>query len=348
MSGCLVDQQITIENCTNQAQWDEYVARNPKAVNYHRWLWGDIIQKTYGHSTYRLCAQVAGQIQGILPLTLVRSRLFGKCLVSVPFFSYGGVLAEDAATANLLLTRAVEMAREVSARHIELRGSQFDTSWVAQSHKVTMQVALPATTDELWNRMSSGIRNKIRNARKHGLRVEWTGIEGVGTFYEIFARNMRDLGTPVYPKSWFENIVGGNPDDSRFLLIWDGQQAVAAGIAICHGSIIEWPWSASLLESRKKYSAVLMYWSLLEWGVQNGYKTADLGRCTPGSGTHEFKRHFGCQELSLDWYYWTAPGVSPPQLRNDNPKYRLATRMWQKLPLAVANRLGPKIVRGIP
>jgi FemAB-related protein (PEP-CTERM system-associated) len=159
---------------------------------------------------------------------------------------------------------------------------------------------------------------------------------------------MRNLGTPVYPKSWFENLSKQFPADVRLISLFDGDECVASGLLTCYGKSLELPWSATLLNSRKKYSAVLMYWTILEWAIQNGYKSVDFGRCTRGSGVYEFKRHWGCQERVLHWYYWLEEGRPVPELRPENPKYRLATNVWKRLPIGVANFLGPRIVRSIP
>ena len=132
------------------------------------------------------------------------------------------------------------------------------------------------------------------------------------------------------------------------LTLWDGGDPVAGTVITTFRDAVELPWIASLPEERKHYSTVLLYWTALEWAVENGFRSVDLGRCTPGGGTYQFKRQWECEERPLRWYYWLAPGVPLPNLRPDNPRYRLAIRVWQKLPLGVANWLGPRIVRSIP
>src|SRR4051794_23788890 len=196
---------MNVELCNDPGLWDAYVKTAPDASNYHRWVWKDVIQDACGHETYHLAALSNGRIQGVLPLSWMKSRLFGNFLVSVPFFSYGGVLAcgEDARVA--LLGRAVELARRLGARHIELRqGAESNVGWRDLTAKVTMEVPLPATVDELWNRLSPKHRKRIRFARKSGLTVEWGGRDAVDDFYAVFATNMRNLGTPVYSRAWFE------------------------------------------------------------------------------------------------------------------------------------------------
>ena len=136
--------------------------------------------------------------------------------------------------------------------------------------------------------------------------------------------------------------------DARILTLFDEGNPVATTLITNFRELVELPWIASAPEARKQYSTVLLYWTALEWAISQGYSRVDLGRCTPGGGVYEFKRQWQCEEVPLHWYYWLAPGVRTPELRPSNPRFRLAVRVWQKLPLGVANWLGPRIVRSIP
>jgi FemAB-related protein (PEP-CTERM system-associated) len=338
---------ITAKICEDPVLWDSFVESMPEASNYHRWIWRRAIEDTFGHKGYYLAAGDGG-IQAVLPLFCVRSRMFGSSLVSVPFFSYGGVLDRSAEARDVLLSLAIDLANQLNVPHIELRqGNPIDIKWRETASKVTMEMQLPPGSEELWNSLNTGMRNKIRNGRKQGFRIQWGGVEDVRHFYPIFAANMRNLGSPVYPRSWFENMCRSCPE-VRVLSLWDGGQAVASAFLVGSGQTLEVPWSASLPESRKKYAPVLMYWTFLEWAAQNGYRRVDLGRCTPGGGTYEFKRHWNPEERALHWYHWLAPEARLPDVRPDNTRYHLAVQMWKHLPLPIANILGPRIVRGIP
>jgi serine/alanine adding enzyme len=340
---------LKVENCTDPFAWDAYVRQAPGASTYHQWAWKQVIEETYGHPTYYLAASSEGVLQGTLPLVSIRSRLFGNFLVSLPFFNYGGMLTSTPESQQELLANAIALARDLGARHIELRqGAPCQIDWQDASAKVAMVVVLPKSVGELWGQLSSRLRNKIRHARKHGFQCRWGGIELVSSFYSVFATNMRNLGTPVYPRSWFDNVCRLLADHCRILSLWEGERPVAATLLTTFRDRVELPWIASLPEERKNYSTVLLYWTALEWALQSGYSQADLGRCTPGGGTYQFKLQWNCQERMLHWYYWLAPGASVPHLRPDNPRFRLAIWLWQRLPLGVANRLGPRIVRSIP
>jgi len=340
---------MRIEICRDAAKWDAYVASMANASNYHRWNWKHVIEDTFGHEAFYLAALEGEAIQGILPLFRMRSRLFGHFLVSIPFFSYGGVLASDSMASEGLLSHAAKLGEELGVSHIELRqGGSAATNWRDTSAKVIMEVELPQTVQELSDRISPKMRKRIRFARKNGLEPQWAGADAVGSFYSVFSTNMRNLGTPVYPQSWFENLFKQFPNEIKILNLNEGDKTVASALVSVYRDTVELPWAATLPESREKFSPLLQYWTLLEWALENGYKRVDLGRCTPGSGNHEFKKRWECVEKQLHWYYWLADGRSVPQLRPDNPKFKFATEVWKRLPLSVANLLGPRIVRSIP
>lgn len=340
---------MNVEFVEDAARWNACTNNFAEACLYHGWEWGQLVEETFGHKAHYLAASSNGAIEGVLPFVSMKSHIFGQFLVSMPFSSYGGVLATSQPARDALVDYVAEFAQQAGARHIEMRqGNVCNVPWEDRTPKVTMVVELPSTVEELWNRLSSGMRNKIRNAKKQGLRVEWGRGEMVDLFYRIFSRNMRDLGTPVYPKRWFTNLCRRLSQNAEIITVWDRKYPVGAGLTIDHGHTLELPWSSTLRESRKKYSAVLMYWALQERAVGKGYLRVDFGRSSPGSGTHEFKRHWICEEKPLHWYYWLSSGAAVPELRADNPRYRLATELWRRLPVSVANWLGPRIVRAIP
>jgi serine/alanine adding enzyme len=340
---------MNVEVWSKPAPWDAYVAGTAGASNYHRWAWKDIIEGTYGHKGYYLAAVSDGAIQGILPLFAMKSRIFGHFLISIPFFSYGGVLASTVEARQSLLTRAIELAKQLGARRIELRQEDpSDFGWQLTSAKVAMQVVLPSNTDELWKRLSSRLRNKVRHAQKQGLRAEWGGSEVIDSFYPVFASNMRNLGTPVYPRRWFENVFRHTPADARILLVLDNGKPVATTFVSGFREVLELPWIASVPEGRRNYATELLYWTSLEWAAEKGYRRVDLGRCTPGAGVYRFKKQWICEEKPLQWHHWLKPGEPVPHLHADNPKFQWAISVWKRLPLPIANWIGPYIVRSIP
>lgn len=339
---------MNIGLCGDPAEWDSYIHQSLHASPYHQWAWRRVIEETFGHPAHYLMLKQNGEIRGVLPLIEMKSLLFGHFLVSMPFVNYGGLLAESDAVAEALLANAARLARSLGARHVELRqGGKAPLSWTENTAKVAMVVPIQSP-DEMMKRLSSRLRNKIRHAQKHGLEVRWGLADQVPPFYRVFAENMRNLGTPVMPKTWFTNVCRFLPENTRIMTIWDEKQPVAGTLITNYGKFVELPWIASTFAARKHYSTYLLYWTALEWAQQHGYEAVDLGRCTPGAGTHQFKEQWNPTEVPLHWYYWLAPGIPLPHLRPDNPRYSLAIKLWQKLPLSVANMMGPRLVRSIP
>jgi serine/alanine adding enzyme len=340
---------MKVVSCENAAAWDAYVEAHPQASNYHRWFWKQVIEETYGHRTFYLAAEDQREVCGVLPLVEMKSWLWGRFLVSMPFCSYGGVLANNTIARDGLIKRAEEIATESKADYIELRqGGVLTNGWQSSTGKVSMKVALPASSELLFGKLNSRLRNKIRGAGKQGLRAFWGKEELLDEFYLVFSCNMRNLGTPVYPRRWFENFLRIAGSTTQILVVRDGHEPVAATWVTTFRAEVELPWIASTPEGRAKYSTVFLYWKALEWATEKGYRRVDLGRCTPGGGTQRFKAQWPCEENPLPWNYWTQEGNSLPQLRPDNPRFRLAIAMWKHLPLGVANFLGPRIVRAIP
>lgn len=329
--------------------WDDFVHRQAAARGPHLGGWKKVIEESFGHKCIYLMAANSDVISGILPLVHVRSRLFGSFLISVPYLNYGGILAENAATQQELFDYASKLAAERGAAYVELRHEAPQLPEVpTKQHKVTMLLELPDDPDKLWNQFKPKLRSQIRKPMKEGLTVRIGREEELTHFYEVFSVNMRDLGTPVYPRSFFANILKHFPSSTWICSILLHEQPVAAGFVCGFRETLEIPWASSLREYNHLAANMLLYWSILEFAVKNGFKQFDFGRCSPGEGTHKFKAQWGAKEVPLHWQYWLANGNQLPELAPSNPKYQLAISVWQKLPLFVTRWVGPAIIRNIP
>jgi FemAB-related protein (PEP-CTERM system-associated) len=330
--------------------WDRYVAGHPLGTGYHAAGWRRVLEEAYGFRTNYLAARRAERVVGVLPLARVRKPLGGATLCSLPFSSYGGVLADDQEVADCLLEHAAEMAQAERVRQIELRHLEprpFDLS--TSSHKVTMWLDLPPSEEAAWSRLPSKIRTDVRRRIKDGLKVRLGGPEHLDIFYDIFARNMRDLGTPVYPRRFFASVLANWSGSSWIAVCTRGPDPVAAGLLLGFGSRLEIPWSSSLREARPLRPNVLLYWECIRHAVASGFSVFDFGRSTRGHGTHTFKRAWGPREVPLAWQYWlTNPRTRVARNDPGNPRFALAIAVWKCLPLFVTNRLGPALARYFP
>ena len=216
-----------------------------------------------------------------------------------------------------------------------------------RQHKLAIRRPLPATARHL-GRADRKIRNQIRKAQKDGLMVEQGGVELADAFYAVFARNMRDLGTPVYPAALFKTTLTTFPGSGARVRRRRGDEKMAAGIAFRFRDTVLVPWASSLAGYRHLCANTLLYWSMLEQAVQQGATVFDFGRSSPGSGPHQFKLQWGASEQRLQWEYMSLSGAPAPDAGASNPKFSLAVELWKRLPLGLATRLGPHIVRHIP
>lgn len=340
---------IDVRDDVPTADLDRYAHVHPHATGYHLPAWLGVIERSFGHETKYLAAMSANGIDGVLPLVFFQSRIFGRFTVSMPFLNYGGLVADRADVRRALVERAVEETRSRRGSHLELRHSdQLCPELAPKRHKVSMRLPLAADPERQWDALDRKVRNQVRKGEKSQLSVADGGAEAVDDFYEVFARNMRDLGTPVYTKRFFSDVVRTFPDRSRIFVVRHQGRPVAASLVFWHRSMIEVPWASALRESNPLSANVLLYWHMLRFSIERGFSVFDFGRSTPNAGTFHFKRQWGAQPLELVWEYWNASGTAPASMNPDNPKFELAIRLWQKLPVAVTTAIGPHVIRNIP
>jgi FemAB-related protein (PEP-CTERM system-associated) len=247
------------------------------------------------------------------------------------------------------MERATELAREVGAHWLELRHeAAVDWPLAVRQHKVSMRLALPPDPEDLFRSFSTKHRTRIRRAKKEKMTVRFGKLEEVDSFYRVFCRNMRDLGTPVYPRRFFEKLTEVFSERTHILTVYDGSSPVASGLVMGFKDRLEIPWASSIREYNHLRVNILLYWAVLEYACKQGYRVFDFGRTTPGSGTYDFKEQWGAKPMPLYWYYWLAPGQRVPDMSPQNPKYQLAIRLWQKLPLGLTNAIGPVISKHLP
>ena len=343
---------VSVATDADQADWDHYLSVLPRPrreidASCHDWAWRGVLERTFRHeSVYLMARGAGGQVCGLLPVVFLRSRLFGRLLVSLPFLNYGGVVAESDAVARALLDRAVEEGGARGCRHVELRhvGQQFPDRPTKQ-HKVVMHLPI---APGLWDQLDRKVRNQVRKAEKSSLVAIQGGPELVDEFYAVFSRNMRDLGTPVYSRTLFENVLRAFPDRTRLTVVRLGAQPVAAGLTYRAGDAVQVPWASSIRDFNSLCPNHLLYWRIIESAIAEDARTLDFGRSTPGEGTYKFKEQWGAVPAALHWEYALFGGAAVPDQSPKNPKFRLAIRAWQRFPLWLANRLGPRIVRSIP
>ena len=340
---------VTVSEDVTGREWDEFVLSYPGSSVDHLWSWRQIVQDVFKHQPAYLAARRGTDVVGVLPLIRFQSRLFGRFVVSLPFLNYGGVLASDPLVIKALVDHARELALRFGASHIELRHHERQLPELPyRQHKLALTRSLAGSPEELWSKIDRKVRNQVRKAQKDGLTTAIGGEELVDQFYDVFARNMRDLGTPVYAKRLFSETLRLFPDAAQVYTVRSGNITVASAIAIRHGDTVLVPWASSLREYRQQCPNMLLYWTMLERASTTGARVFDFGRSSPDSGTHHFKVQWGAQATPLHWEYVLLRGQMPPDQGPSNPKFGAAIRTWKRLPLWATNRFGPLLVRNIP
>jgi serine/alanine adding enzyme len=335
---------------SEESAWDCFVESAQDATPYHQLRWRDVITKSFGHPCYYLAAiDDKGEWQGLLPLVHMRSRFFGNFVVSVPFVNYGGLLCRNDAAADLLLSEAEQLRHSLGAMHVELRHVARGLPGIpTRQHKVTMLLDLAADVDSQWRAFNAKLRNQIRKAEKSKLQSVVGHLELLDAFYGVFARNMRDLGTPVYAKGFFRNILDAFPDSTRIFGVYLEAKMIAAGIGSWFRDTLEVPWASSVSDYNALCPNNMLYWEAIRFAIGKGFRKLDFGRSTPQEGTYNFKKQWGARPLQLYWQYLLDGQKKIADLSPSNPKYQSAIRVWQRLPVPVTKVLGPMIVRNIP
>ena len=229
-----------VHDARDEADWQQFVESHQEANQYHVLAWGHLIHRVFGHVIYYLMARdQEGSVRGVLPLVYMKSPLFGRFLTSMPFLNYGGVLYESADARDALLNAAAEVAGGLEATHIELRQTApLEIGWPVRSHKVSMRLELPLRYEDLLKTFPSKLRSQLRRGEKEGMITRIGGVDLLDEFYQVFALNWRDLGTPVYEKRWFVEILSAFPKDVRISIVSLEGKPLAAGFV--HGFRERW------------------------------------------------------------------------------------------------------------
>jgi FemAB-related protein (PEP-CTERM system-associated) len=330
-----------IESWQDGQAWDDFVDRAPDGTVGHRWAWTRVVPAAYGHRVFPLAAVRDGAVAGVLPLALLRSRLFGRHLVSMPYLDYGGLCtAGDRVAEGALTAAAVDLARSNGAK-LELRHLGDRSIGLPPAlHKVTMMIDLGGGEDAIWKRIRSNRRAQVRKAQRNGLRASVHGEEALGDFYRIIATNMRDLGSPVHRRRFFARALAELGQDARIVVVRDGAQPVGAGMMLIHRRQAAMLWVSSLRSSFARGSNQLLYWEVLRYAIERGCDRFDFGRSSKDAGTFEWKRQWGAEPVQLFWHR-----DPPEEADQELAGLQWATRLWRRLPVGVAN-VAASMVRG--
>ncbi len=324
-------------------RWDAFVASTPGSTFFHRVGWAAILEEVFGFRVHYLQALRGDQLVGILPLAEVRSRLFGHSFRSLPLASAAGVLAIDAEAASALIQEAARIAESSGAAYVEIRHEQAQAGLPSQLLYVDFRMPLPEVMDERMLVIPQKRRNMVRKAIKQGLSA--VRDDSVEKFFPVFAENARDHGTPTLPQRLFDLIVAKFGADVGILSVADAAgRRVSSIMCFFHRGVVIAHFAGESAVAKRLAANDLKYWEVMKWARERGCTEFDIGRSKQGTGSFEFKRLWGFTPYQLHYEYVLLQGQGVPQLNPTNPKYRIAVDAWKRMPLVVANWLGPRLV----
>jgi FemAB-related protein (PEP-CTERM system-associated) len=344
-------------DATTAPAWDDFVAAHAEATFFHRAAWPRLITAVFGHRDRSVLALQDGAVVGILPLSQMRTLLFGHSLVSLPFCVYAGPLVADATAGRALLAHARSQLAATGAQALELRGLDplpadwLDTpaDWpVRDDLYVTFRK--PIGHDDEAN--LKAIPRKQRAVVRKGIERGLTGTAGAGaadidTLHRIYSESVRNLGTPVFPRRWFRALAEAFGDACDVVTIRDGDTPVAAVLNFYWRDEVLPYYGGGTAQARACHGNDFMYWEVMRRAAARGVRLFDFGRSKHGTGAFAFKKNWGFEPRKLAYRFHLGPGQAIPEHNPLNPKYRLMIAAWKRLPLPVAGLLGPRLVRGL-
>ena len=328
-------------------RWDDFVLGCPQATFFHRSGWQEVVSGVFRHRTYFLYAERNGAIEGVLPLAHVNSRLFGNALVSLPFAVYGGVAAVNAEAADALEAEALAIAQRLGVDHLELRNfNPRHADWPTQDLYVCFRKAIDPDVDANMQAIPRKQRAMVRKGIKNGLRSEVERT--VEYFFPLYADNMLRHGTPAMPRRYFERLLQVFGEDCDVLTVFDPQgRPISSVLNFYFRDEILPYYAGDDVAARDLAGNDFKYWELLRRSCERGLRVFDYGRSKQGTGSYSFKKNWGFEPKPLYYEYQLYRRDSIPQNNPANAKYRLCIEAWRRLPIGVANWLGPFIVRNL-
>jgi FemAB-related protein (PEP-CTERM system-associated) len=328
------------------ARWDQFVFGCATATFFHRAGWKEVIERAFGHRTHFLLAEENDTIQGVLPLAEIDSRLFGHSLSSLPFCVYGGIIASTEPARRALDKAAQKLAASLDVDFLEYRNmAPFHSEWPSKDLYVTFRK--PIDPDMEANMLA--IPRKQRAMVRKGIKAELTSEidDGVERFFSVFADNVHRHGTPALPKRYFALLQEIFGNDCEVMSVVKGEQVLSSVLSFYFRDEVLPYYAGDTLAARDVAANDFKYWELMRRAVERGSKVFDYGRSKRGTGQFDFKKNWGFEPQPLHYEYQLHRAQAVPDTNPLNPKYWMFIKLWQRLPLSVANAIGPHIVRNL-
>lgn len=326
------------------ARWDAFVENCPHATFFHRAGWQQVIEQAFGHKTWFYLAEQDGKIIGILPLAEIKSRLFGHSLSSLPFCVYGGVATGSEIARAALNQAAQALAQQLGVGHLEYRSiKQHNPDWPTKELYVTFRKSIDPDEEANMLAIPRKQRAMVRKGVKAGLRGEID--QDIHRFFFAYSSSVHRLGTPVFSKKFFQLLKQVFGEQCEILTILQGDQIIASVLSFYFRDEVLPYYGGGTAAAREVAGNDFMYWELMRRACARGYRVFDFGRSKLGTGAFDFKKNWGFEAQPLHYEYQLHRSASIPDNNPLNPKYQRFIKIWQLLPLPLANFLGPHIVK---
>lgn len=349
MTAMPVDGPVTIhtaEWARDAAALDAYVRAHPEATPFHLSAWSLGVAEGCNQRAHCLIARDDTGIRGMLPLTEVHSPLFGRALVSNGFAVGGGILSDHIKAARALAAEAWALTERLSCPTLELRGGPAPgEGW---RHDVTTYLGFArdlAGDDEAeLLAIPRKQRAEVRRSLDNDLTIDFDDRDA---HYRVYAESVHNLGTPVFPRSLFTSVLDRFGEDADILTVRHGGVAVASVLSLYFRGTVYPYWGGGAAAARALRANDRMYHALMCHARARGCTRFDFGRSKAGTGPAAFKKNWGFEAVPLAYAMRTAPGAEPRAINPLDPKNRAKVELWKRLPLPVANRIGPLLSRGL-
>jgi len=339
---------VLIEELSNNEfyEWDAYVNQHPSGTFFHLSGWKTVIEQAYGHETYYLVAHSGDRISGVLPLGHINSRLFGNALISNPFCVYGGAIADNDDIRRQLEAAAEEESIKRQVDYLELRNvKKSRDDWPVKELYVSFRKKIDPDPEVNMKAIPRRQRRMVRQGLKENLVSVITN--DVDTFFHIYSTSVRNHGTPVFPKKYFFLLKQVFAEKCEVRLVMKENVPVSTVMSFYFRDEVL-PYYGGGLPAARKYNAFdFMYWDLMQTACQQGVSIFDYGRSKLGTGPYNFKKNWGFTPEPLPYQYRLVKSSNVPEINPLNPKYQLFIKAWQKLPLSIANSIGPWLAKNL-
>lgn len=336
------------ELTTERVEWDAFVRTSEEGTPFHLTAWKRGVEEAFGLRAHYLMARERGHLVGVLPLFEVRGLLGGRALVSVPYAVYGGICATSQAARRGLADAATALGRVRGARYVELRQRRDQGLGLpTKSLYVTFARSIGKSDEENAEAIPRKQRRMTRLGEKFGLRAE-IGRQHLDEFYPIYAASLRNLGSPVFPRRLLRALHEAFDKECQLLTVWHEERMLAGVMTFFFEEQVLPYYGGAYLDARQYAVNDFMYWELMRHAARAGYRVFDFGRSRVGSGSYDFKRHWGFEPVPLPYQYILLRGSALPDLSPSNARFARARKLWKRLPVPVATALGSVLTRYLP